>query len=739
MLLAADFGDAPAPYPTLLAANGASHEAIGPTLGALRDSEADGAPSAAADADGADDDGVTFGTIRVGQLGATVTVNVQNAPTGAKLDAWIDFDGDGNWGGALEQIASSIAVGEGANVIAFDLPSNAVSGAAFARFRLSTAGELNTRSAALDGEVEDYSVTIDSPVLSSGIFGGQNIVTTAAIDANDVHAADIDGDGDMDILAAHENQDNSTHNVTWYENNGSEVFVPHHIKGFGFFQVNDIARSASAADIDGDGDLDVLTTLNSGFIGWYENDSTPAVGGWAVHGISTQSQAFGTQAGDVDGDGDLDVMSVFSFNNGSQVSWWENDGTPGDGTWTQHAIEIVGAAGANSIHSTDLDRDGDLDVVVAALDADRIIWYINNGIGGFSRRVIATAIGGGTGVFTADLDRDGDVDIISSSPGSDKIAWYENDGTPTAGAWVAHTISTSADYAQSVFAADLDGDGDMDIASASAFDDKIAWYENDGTPAIGEWTTRTISTAANYAQSVFAADVDGDGDLDVLSASDHDNKIAWYENIGSLLGDYDRDLDVDPDDRDTWQTHFGDTSGPGLDADGNGDSVVDAADYVLWRKIYGNGGGGGGSTGVELTQAASANANEPGIAAVETSPSFVAIVVSDTPTVASAPSEQPTNVAPSVATTYIRAINSTAPARRVAVDQAIQRWTAPRIDLLLACRFARNAADAYASIENPSKSDSPDDISFDAAFGDLESLSARSKLLSRQHGVKRVN
>ena len=82
----------------------------------------------------------------------------------------------------------------------------------------------------------------------------------------------------------------------------------------------------------------------------------------------------------------------------------------------------------------------------------------------------------------------------------------------------------------SVFAADVDGDGDTDVLSASCYDDKIAWYENDGSQ---NFTAHTITTAADGARSVFAADVDGDGDTDVLSASVYDDKIAWYENDGS--------------------------------------------------------------------------------------------------------------------------------------------------------------------------------------------------------------
>ena len=81
-------------------------------------------------------------------------------------------------------------------------------------------------------------------------------------------------------------------------------------------------------------------------------------------------------------------------------------------------------------------------------------------------------------VFVADLDGDGDLDIVSSSRGDDTIAWYENDGAddPT---FTAADIATSADGAQDVHVADLDGDGDLDIVSAGHDDDTITWYGND--------------------------------------------------------------------------------------------------------------------------------------------------------------------------------------------------------------------------------------------------------------------
>ena len=81
--------------------------------------------------------------------------------------------------------------------------------------------------------------------------------------------------------------------------------------------------------------------------------------------------------------------------------------------------------------------------------------------------------------------------------------------------------------------ADLDGDGDQDVLSASVGDDKIAWYENtDGLGTFGP--QQVITTSVAGAMAVYTADLDGDGDVDVLSASLGDNKVAWYENMNGL-------------------------------------------------------------------------------------------------------------------------------------------------------------------------------------------------------------
>ncbi|MEC8513335.1 MAG: VCBS repeat-containing protein, partial [Planctomycetota bacterium] len=87
----------------------------------------------------------------------------------------------------------------------------------------------------------------------------------------------------------------------------------------------------------------------------------------------------------------------------------------------------------------------------------------------------------------------------------------------------------SANGANSVHSADLDGDGDADLLSASGDDGRIAWYENLGGGSFGP--PELIAPTVDFHNAVYATDLDGDGDADVLSASTFGG-IAWYENLG---------------------------------------------------------------------------------------------------------------------------------------------------------------------------------------------------------------
>jgi uncharacterized repeat protein (TIGR01451 family) len=163
---AVDFGDAPDSYGTTIAAGGPNHRVVaGFSLGATEDSETDGQPSAGANGDGADEDGVTFpnGGVLIACSTANLTVNLTNTAGIAtpRLDAWIDFDGDGHFDSPRDRIASSLALVSGNNTVAVNVPCDAKSRLTYARFRLSSTGVSGPGGPAGDGEVEDYAVTTE--------------------------------------------------------------------------------------------------------------------------------------------------------------------------------------------------------------------------------------------------------------------------------------------------------------------------------------------------------------------------------------------------------------------------------------------------------------------------------------------------------------------------------------------------------------------------------------------------
>jgi hypothetical protein len=167
-----DFGDAPQQYPTLLSNNGARHTIVtGLRLGTNIDAEPDGLPSGAATGDdlapaaGPDDeDGVTFISALVAGQTATVQVNVffTGGAGAARLFAWIDFNNDGSWDDAGEQIFNATAVNNGLNTLTFAVPATAAGGATYARFRLTTLTTLSFDGVAQNGEVEDYLVNVQA-------------------------------------------------------------------------------------------------------------------------------------------------------------------------------------------------------------------------------------------------------------------------------------------------------------------------------------------------------------------------------------------------------------------------------------------------------------------------------------------------------------------------------------------------------------------------------------------------
>jgi hypothetical protein len=305
----------------------------------------------------------------------------------------------------------------------------------------------------------------------SGVIKIKNISTDYIYDFK---IRDIDSDGDEDILACH----HSYNEVFWFENLdglwnfGEKRIICESLKW---------PKSVDAADLDGDEDLDVIAAgygeENSFFVGpynviWLENIDGGGNFG-EPYGITKKSQDTRSLiAADIDGDWDRDVVSG-SWEPIEQVAWYEN--LDGEGEFgAQSTISLT--YNLRSINATDMDNDGDLDIVFAKDGPDQIAWCENlNGNGEFSSMNVIVSHPAPIFTTPVDLDGDNDMDVIASF--TDMIAWYEKtDGYNT---FIEHVIATdNRQRRYSLLVTDVDGDGRSDIISYSDYEYLLAWYQN---------------------------------------------------------------------------------------------------------------------------------------------------------------------------------------------------------------------------------------------------------------------
>lgn len=332
-----------------------------------------------------------------------------------------------------------------------------------------------------------------------------------------IFATDVNADGKLDILSATASSDE----VAWHRNAGGDfsdrAVITERANG---------VHTAIASDLDGDGDSDVVSASRyDNKIAWYEN--TDGYGSFSDQKViaSEASDPQSITAADFDGDGDKDLLYC-SWEDG-KVAWFENVDSGG---FSDENVISNNAGGAEAVYAADLDGDGDKDALSASNSVggtNKIAWYRNTAGGFASQNVISQDMRGAIVVLAADLDGDGDQDVLSASKGDGKVAWYEN--TSGYGTFSKQkVITTDAPGVQSLSAADLDGDGDLDVLSASKRNSTLAWYEN--TDGSGTFSSqKTISSGASYA-SVFTADIDQDGDPDVLSGAQKNSQINWFSN-----------------------------------------------------------------------------------------------------------------------------------------------------------------------------------------------------------------
>jgi hypothetical protein len=406
---------------------------------------------------------------------------------------------------------------------------------------------------------------------------------------------DVDGDGTVDVVAAASVPGPSSSNdkVVWFQNDGASP------PGLAEHVVSDIAegaRSIVTADLDSDGDLDLVWAGGRSRVAWSEHDGQPRPG-FTPHVIS--EDAIGSSdvfVIDLDADGDLDVLSASAEDD--KIAWYESDGAQPPSFFER--LISTDAVGARSVHAADLDSDGDLDVLSASSGDDKIAWYESDGETppAFVEHVLASdseeteyVAVGATAVRTGYINEDEYLDVIAASAGDGKISWYESDGAQPPS--FTERIIASDDVLESqiratgvtsIDVADVDGDGDEDIVSVSPVDNTVVWYQNNpNTQQAGarQFALGVVSESELGVRTIRTTDIDADGDIDLLTAAPGTNDVAWFESDGAYPPEFARHL-VGDSSNNPFTAAVGDLTG-----DGRLDIAAGYAFEIYWYERVG--------------------------------------------------------------------------------------------------------------------------------------------------------
>ncbi len=383
--------------------------------------------------------------------------------------------------------------------------------------------------------ITDIDADEDQDILIAGVDSDNNKVTKlylndgegnfvertgnpfVGVDMGAIAFADIDGDGDEDVLLM--GRSGSSDGVAkLYRNDGMGSYTE--IMNTMLSGVN--SGSASFADVDGDDDQDLLITGTRNFVrmsNLYLNDGEgnfTLVSDAPLEKVLFSSAAFS----DIDGDGDQDILITGQgddFNRTAKL--YRNDGT---GIFTPVSGTPFDKVQYSSIAFADVDGDNDQDVLITGEKGTNNLvanLYLNNGAGSFSLATGSTFTGVQRGsVAFADVDGDSDQDLLITGLNSSSVPiteLYLNDGAGNFSQ--AQDTPFTGVQLSSISFADVDLDDDQDVV-ITGLDDSgqpiSTLYVNDSLGVFTEFTD--IDFAAVYSSSIAFADVNGDDKKDLL-------------------------------------------------------------------------------------------------------------------------------------------------------------------------------------------------------------------------------
>jgi hypothetical protein len=395
----------------------------------------------------------------------------------------------------------------------------------------------------------------------SGVSGSD--ISSDAHSTTSIALGDIDGDGNLDLVAGNISQSNRL-----YLNEGtSNPF--NGVTGSDISSDAHETRSIALGDVDGDGDLDlVVGNHNSQTNRLYLNNGTAAPFS-GVTGADISSDAHKTRSvalGDVDGDGDLDLVAG-NWNQTNRL--YLNNGTAAPFSGVTGADISSDAHASFSIALGDVDGDGDLDLVAGNVFGTNRL-YLNNGsadpFSGVSGANISSDAHETSSIALGDMDGDGDLDLVEGNDGQTNRLYLNNDTADPFNGVTGADISSDTARTLSIALGDVDGDGDLDLVAGNWSQANRLYLNNSTADPFSEVTGANISSDTHWTQTVALGDVDGDGDLDVLVGNNYETNRLYlntgtanpfsgvtgsnissdtHNNLSIALGDVDGDGDLD--------------------------------------------------------------------------------------------------------------------------------------------------------------------------------------------------
>ena len=386
-----------------------------------------------------------------------------------------------------------------------------------------------------DGDFDSIETTRDVTVAATNNAPTFTTLPTAAADtietltgATAITSADLNNDTFVDLITT-----TDTGELRWHQNDGSGNFAA----GVVIATADDFT-AVEAIDLEGDGDIDIVAMNDDptelGDSVYVLTNQLIDIGSTTFNQTTFEGAGGGDSdggrdlaLGDIDGDGRVDIVGMFyRAINDSQLVVFEQNSV---GVFTKTYSDAVGNPGG--VDLVDLDGDLVLDIVAGDFQDQEVRWYENDGnaTAGFTRQTIASA-GSVFDVVVGNFDGDADQDIAYINWGGNQVTWLENDGAASPG-FTSHLIETvGAGLQYHIDTADTDGNGSLDLIVTDKIGDSIRLYENDGS---GNFHRNTIDTSTNGPVWAEAADVDGDGELDIVFAANNADNIGVHENQGS--------------------------------------------------------------------------------------------------------------------------------------------------------------------------------------------------------------